>query len=88
MSSSAGGVDPVAEVCSGTPKPDTFEAECGAKANEYFWLNDLHPTTPVHDALAYETARILGLAGVVSSALKNALGFRDRSVDMEEQVLE
>jgi hypothetical protein len=81
------GVVSVTDVCSGTPKPDTFDAECGAKANEYFWLNTLHPTTPVHDALAYETARMLGLSGVVSNAFKNALGGRDRSVDGEEQVL-
>jgi hypothetical protein len=73
---------------SGTPKPDTFASECGAKANEYFWLNGLHPTTPVHDALAYETGRLLGLSGVVSSAFKNALGGKDRSVDAQEQVLD
>jgi hypothetical protein len=74
-------------VFSGTPKPDTFASECGAKANEYFWLNGLHPTTPVHDALAYETGRMLGLSGVVSNAFKNALGGKDRSVDTPEKLL-
>jgi phospholipase/lecithinase/hemolysin len=74
----------VANQSSGTPKPDTLAPECGAKANEYFWLNGLHPTTPVHDALAYQTARFLGLSGVVSSAFKNALGAKDRAVDMEQ----
>jgi phospholipase/lecithinase/hemolysin len=75
-------------VFSGTPKPDAFASECGAKANEYFWLNGLHPTTPVHDALAYQAGRLLELSGIVSNALKNALGGKDRGVDAQEQVLD
>ena len=36
----------------GTPKPDSFNETCGIPVNEYFWLNDLHPTYPMHDAMA------------------------------------
>jgi hypothetical protein len=74
----------VAARISGTPRPDTFAAECGARADEYFWLNGLHPTTPVHDALAFEMARMLQLSGVVDRAFRDALGKKDRSVDGEE----
>jgi phospholipase/lecithinase/hemolysin len=71
---------------SGTQRPETFAAECGARADEYFWLNSLHPTTPVHDALASEVAKVLKLSAVVSNAFKNALGMRERSVKGEERV--
>jgi phospholipase/lecithinase/hemolysin len=73
-------------VYSGTQRPDTFAAECGARADEYFWLNNLHPTTPVHDALAFEIARMLKLSGDVASAFRGAFGKKDRSVDVEEVV--
>ena len=36
----------------GTPAPYTFNATCGVPVNEYFWLNTLHPTYPMHDAMA------------------------------------
>lgn len=44
---------------SGTPAQDTFNATCGIPVNEYFWLNSLHPTYPMHDALAYEVVKQL-----------------------------
>ncbi|KAF2397470.1 hypothetical protein EJ06DRAFT_481860 [Trichodelitschia bisporula] len=43
----------------GTPKPDTKLADCKYKVNEYFWYNNLHPSTAVHDAVAAEVARAL-----------------------------
>ncbi|KAH8666516.1 hypothetical protein BX600DRAFT_539643 [Xylariales sp. PMI_506] len=36
----------------GTADEDTFVAECGIPVNEYFWLNSLHPTYPMHDVVA------------------------------------
>jgi len=36
----------------GTPADDTFDSSCGIPVNEYFWLNSLHPTYPIHDVLA------------------------------------
>ncbi|KAK3063792.1 hypothetical protein LTS18_012705 [Coniosporium uncinatum] len=44
---------------SGTPDKDTFTPSCGAPVNQYFWLNSLHPTYPMHDAAAYELAKVL-----------------------------
>jgi len=38
----------------GTPADNTFDASCGVPVNEYFWLNSLHPTYPMHDVLAQE----------------------------------
>jgi len=43
----------------GTPAEDTYDSSCGVPVNEYFWLNSLHPTSPMHDALASEVARRL-----------------------------
>ncbi|TVY46295.1 Acetylesterase [Lachnellula occidentalis] len=43
----------------GTPATDTFDPSCGIPVNEYFWLNSLHPTYPVHEVLAQEVARQL-----------------------------
>lgn len=37
---------------SGTPAPDTFVASCGVPVLEYFWLNSLHPTSPMQEVLA------------------------------------
>lgn len=36
----------------GTPTDDYYNSTCGIPVNEYFWLNTLHPTYPVHDVLA------------------------------------
>ncbi|RDW66417.1 hypothetical protein BP6252_10052 [Coleophoma cylindrospora] len=40
----------------GTPTPDYFDLSCGIPVNEYFWLNSLHPTYPMHNVLAEEVA--------------------------------
>jgi len=40
----------------GTPTTDYFNASCGIPVNEYFWLNSLHPTYPMHDVLAQEVS--------------------------------
>ncbi|KAH6678458.1 hypothetical protein B0J14DRAFT_323102 [Halenospora varia] len=36
----------------GTPAENTFTASCGVPVNQYFWLNSLHPTSPMHEVLA------------------------------------
>lgn len=46
----------------GTTATDTFNATCGYPVNEYFWLNSLHPTYPMHDLLASEISKLLGNA--------------------------
>jgi len=43
----------------GTPAENTFDASCGIPVNEYFWLNSLHPTYPMHNVLAQEVALAL-----------------------------
>lgn len=45
--------------CSGTPEIDTLVPSCGVPANQYFWLNSLHPTYPMHDVLAQKVAEQL-----------------------------
>jgi phospholipase/lecithinase/hemolysin len=40
----------------GTVAMDTFNASCGYPVNQYFWLNSLHPTYPMHDLLASKVA--------------------------------
>ncbi|KAL9072669.1 MAG: hypothetical protein Q9157_005003 [Trypethelium eluteriae] len=40
----------------GTPKWDTFHPRCGVAVNEYLWLNNLHPTYPIHNATAHSIA--------------------------------
>ncbi|KAL7928397.1 hypothetical protein V8C35DRAFT_333011 [Trichoderma chlorosporum] len=46
----------------GTPTPDFFDPSCGVPVNDYFWLNSLHPRSPVHDVVAQVLSREL-LAG-------------------------
>jgi phospholipase/lecithinase/hemolysin len=36
----------------GTPAWDTFYQNCGVPVNQYFWLNNLHPTYPINDVVA------------------------------------
>ncbi|KAF2266135.1 hypothetical protein CC78DRAFT_531803 [Lojkania enalia] len=36
----------------GTPDWYTYDEQCGIPVNEYFWLNNLHPTFPIHNATA------------------------------------
>ncbi|KUJ14036.1 uncharacterized protein LY89DRAFT_590729 [Mollisia scopiformis] len=43
----------------GTPTTDYFLPECGIPVNEYFWLNALHPTYPIHDVLAEEVVKLM-----------------------------
>lgn len=43
----------------GTPSWYTFDAECGIPVDQYFWLNSLHPTFPVHNATAFAISRML-----------------------------
>ncbi|CAJ2505488.1 Uu.00g128820.m01.CDS01 [Anthostomella pinea] len=44
----------------GTDEDDTLIASCGIPVNQYFWLNSLHPTYPIHDVVAQQVAQ--GLA--------------------------
>lgn len=43
----------------GTPTETYFNASCGIPVNEYFWLNTLHPTYPMHNVLAQQIADLL-----------------------------
>ncbi|KAI0199771.1 hypothetical protein F4808DRAFT_471232 [Astrocystis sublimbata] len=43
----------------GTPAQDTFDPSCGIPVNEYFWLNDLHPTSAIHEVVAKGVADLL-----------------------------
>lgn len=43
----------------GTPTETYFNATCGIPVNEYFWLNSLHPTYPMHNVLAQQIAVLL-----------------------------
>ncbi|KAK7942738.1 uncharacterized protein PG986_011851 [Apiospora aurea] len=43
----------------GTPNLDTLDPACGIPVNEYFWLNSLHPTYPMHDVVAEQVALAL-----------------------------
>ncbi|KAL1881762.1 hypothetical protein Daus18300_000815 [Diaporthe australafricana] len=43
----------------GTSEPDSFVESCGVPVDQYFWLNTLHPTYPVHDVVAEEVAKAL-----------------------------
>ncbi|KAI0839695.1 carbohydrate esterase family 16 protein [Hypoxylon sp. FL0890] len=43
----------------GTPDENTLTPSCGIAVNEYFWLNNLHPTYPIHDVVAKGVADAL-----------------------------
>lgn len=45
---------------SGTPTLTYFYPPCGIPVNEYFWLNSLHPTYPMHDFMASQIVKLLG----------------------------
>ena len=49
----------------GTTAEDTFDPSCGVPVNQYFWLNTLHPTYPMHDAMAQAIAAQLSAGQVV-----------------------
>ncbi|KAI4105515.1 MAG: hypothetical protein LQ339_003357 [Xanthoria mediterranea] len=38
----------------GTPTLTSLDPSCGVPVNAYLWLNDLHPTYPVHNLIASE----------------------------------
>ncbi|KJR86882.1 uncharacterized protein SPSK_11027 [Sporothrix schenckii 1099-18] len=44
---------------SGTPEPDTVIESCGVPVDQYFWLNSLHPTYPIHDVVAEQVSKAL-----------------------------
>ncbi|KAF2635224.1 hypothetical protein P280DRAFT_197923 [Massarina eburnea CBS 473.64] len=37
----------------------TFDPRCGAPQNQLFWLDTLHPTPPIHNAMAADVAALL-----------------------------
>ncbi|KAJ3562508.1 hypothetical protein NPX13_g8544 [Xylaria arbuscula] len=43
----------------GTSDEDTYVASCGVPVNEYFWLNNLHPTSAIHAVVAKGVADLL-----------------------------
>ncbi|KAL7621997.1 hypothetical protein AAE478_007498 [Parahypoxylon ruwenzoriense] len=43
----------------GTPEENTLISSCGVAVNEYFWLNNLHPTYPIHEVVAKQVADAL-----------------------------
>ncbi|KAI1118323.1 carbohydrate esterase family 16 protein [Nemania sp. NC0429] len=43
----------------GTPSPTTLDPSCGVPANQYFWLNNLHPTSAIHEVVARGIASLL-----------------------------
>ncbi|KAF2465554.1 uncharacterized protein BDR25DRAFT_239288 [Lindgomyces ingoldianus] len=43
----------------GTPTWYYFNSTCGLPVNDYFWLNSLHPTFPVHNATAASIVQYL-----------------------------
>ncbi|KAJ8118333.1 hypothetical protein OPT61_g664 [Boeremia exigua] len=49
-----------AAYANGTPTWYTKDPSCQYAVNEYLWLNDLHPTFPVHNATAASIAKFLG----------------------------
>ena len=38
---------------------DWFSEECGVRRNQYLWRDALHPTSPVHEAMASQIAELL-----------------------------
>lgn len=38
---------------------DYYDPTCGIPVNEYFWLNSLHPTYPIHNVLAEKVSQLL-----------------------------
>ncbi|KAI1504803.1 hypothetical protein F5X99DRAFT_349600 [Biscogniauxia marginata] len=49
----------------GTTDQDTLDPSCGVAVNEYFWLNNLHPTYPIHEVVALEIADALQVGPTV-----------------------
>lgn len=38
---------------------DYFDPVCEIPINQYFWINGLHPTYPIHDVLAEHVSEML-----------------------------
>ncbi|KAI0593252.1 hypothetical protein F4775DRAFT_523188 [Biscogniauxia sp. FL1348] len=49
----------------GTSDQDTLDPSCGVAVNEYFWLNNLHPTSPIHEVVALEIADALNVGPTI-----------------------
>ena len=45
---------------SGTPAQNTLIEGCGVPVNQYFWLNSLHPTSPMQEVVAQGVGQVLG----------------------------
>ncbi|KAI1122003.1 hypothetical protein F5Y10DRAFT_84200 [Nemania abortiva] len=43
----------------GTPAQNTLNPSCGVPVNQYFWLNNLHPTSAIHEVVAKGVADLL-----------------------------
>ncbi|KAJ8133081.1 hypothetical protein O1611_g537 [Lasiodiplodia mahajangana] len=43
----------------GTPAQNTLDPSCGVPVNQYFWLNNLHPTSAIHEVVAKGVADLL-----------------------------
>ncbi len=54
----------------GTPAQDTLKPACGVPVNQYFWLNSLHPTYPIHDVVAEQLAKALAAGPNVCAAAR------------------
>lgn len=39
---------------------DKFDPSCGVPLRDFFWMNNLHPTYPVHATIAVQIAKQLG----------------------------
>ena len=39
---------------------DMFDPSCGVPLSEFLWMNDLHPTYPMHATIATQVAKTLG----------------------------
>lgn len=44
---------------SGTPTLTYFDPSCGVSVDEYFWLNTLHPTYPMHNFMGSQIVQLL-----------------------------
>jgi len=60
LSGYSNGPDLQAELISisGTPTLTFFDPSCGIAVNEYFWLDTLHPTYPMHNFMASQIVKL------------------------------
>lgn len=47
------------EYQNGTPSPTSFDPACGVPVDEYLWLNSLHPTFRMHEAIAAQIIKLI-----------------------------